>query len=748
MPYFDRLTEQVSLDPGPAPWIGRWVLDRRSGTSVIQNGIFAQDGDFLVPDRRGEFRVEVQGNQSIHGCIVKGQVPTLLDADGLHALGERLKPLSSERGSWLEWLDVAPLVPGLSERAKLQPIELELADSLTALAHVCACPRSHLKSETERLPVHRARRIPPQAIGHLAAHSEDWEYPTLRGVRPRRILGVVREEDLDLYENRVTARLLDHLAIHLSQRICEVETIRRTFQQVSDYSRSAASGSHFRQRRVFKLWGNHADTNEGMLHAQRTLVELDRLHRELCRLQASALYRAVPRRAEVPLVLRPSNLFAHDAMYRCVAQLWLKWSKLSSSQRLSGSQIYRRNQEMCSGFIDLVALLVVHAFDQLGYEPSDLDVHWGQSSIVKLESAWGSASIRWTATDSLLVEHPGDGKRLLRIVPILAQFGTQEQKTDGWPDRSQTAGCPTLIAYLHPSADSHQIKQEGGVPSWLWGLPGDNASCWGVVPIAPWDLGAVERMARAIRSVLLPRLFHELPPQIRFTHEEVGSQLGIAEAVRAQADNKACYLRRPLRQDELERLARRIEECKRVRDELAEKVENAAAIQSASKDDRRSLAEANRQKSLLRHELSDAEQALQKISRYVQDINRSQELIAQALRCPVCPSGRDRGTGRIEVNPDGTFRATCQDCNATWDTRQCACCQRRFATLWPKLNVPLATDRPGWIDEQIGRDVLAVPCTRQDLTKPVFHCPHCGGCTACNGKTSSHPQQTSSRSPI
>lgn len=735
MRYFDRLTDRACSDPGPAPWLGRWVLAIRSGASVVQNGIGAQDGDFLIPDRRGEFRVEVQGSPSSHGHLLKGQEPSPLDADSLHSIGARLQSLRAARGSWLEWLDVPPLVPGLSERATLQPIELDLADNLSALAHVCAHPHSHLKGDIERLPVHRVRRVPPRAIGHLAAHSEDWEYPTLCGVRPRRILGVVREEDLDLYENRVAARLIDHLAIYLLRRISEVETIRRTFQQVSDYSRTAAFGSHFRQRRVFKLWGRHADANEGLLHAQRTRIELDRLYRELCRLQASSLYRAVPRRAEVPLALRPSNLFAHDAMYRCVARLWLNWSKLSGSQRLSASQIYRRNQEMCRGFIDLVALLVVHAFDQLGYVPKDLDAHWGPSSVIELDSPWGAVLIRWTERDCLLVERPGEGGCLLRIIPALAQLGNQDPTADGWPDPSAVADYPTLIACLRPSTDLYEGKQGDGLPSWISGLPGDNASNWGVVPIAPWDLGAVERIARALRSVLLPQLFHKLPPRIKATHEEVASLLGIAEAVRAEADNKACYLKRSLRQSETVGLQRLIDECTKVRDELADKVEDAGAIQSASKDYRRSLGEANRQKSLRRHELNEAEQRLQKLTSYVHDITRGQQMIEQALRCPVCPSGQERGTGRIEVNSDGTFRATCQECSTTWDTRQCACCQRRFATLWPKLTVTLATDRRGWLDDQIGCDVLAVPCTRQELTKPVFHCPHCGGCTACNNKT-------------
>ncbi|MFO0575499.1 MAG: DUF2357 domain-containing protein [Polyangia bacterium] len=741
MRFFDRLTERMVPDPGPDPWLGRWVLADRNGELVVQNGVDAEAGDFLVPDRRGAFLVEAPGGRSVQGQLAKGQAPAPLDADGLHELGERLRPLGATPSPWLDWLSVPPLVPGLSERAKLQPIEIELADGLTALAHVCACPRAHLKSEVERLPIHRARRMPPRAIGHLAAHSEDWEYLTLCSVRPRRILSVVREEELDIYENRVVARLIDVVATYLSQRICEVETIRRTFQQVSNYSHDAASGSHHRQRRVFKLWGQHADANEGLVHAQRTIAELERMYREIVRLQGSALYRSVPRRAEVPLALRPSNLFAHDAMYRTVARLWLRWSKLAGAQPLSASLVYRRNQELCENFVDFLALLLVHALEQLGYEPQEPDVPWGRGVTIELTSAWGTARVRWLERGSFLIEEEGAERPLLRIVPILAHLGRPGSAQEPRPEGAAVAGAPTLVAYLGGSADTPERERTAGLSFWQCGLPGDNASDWGGVSLAPWNLGSVERMARALRSVLLSRLFVELPPRIPVAPQEVGARIVMADALRSQADGKTCLLCRPLTQAELDRLARCVAEQQLVRDGLARKVEEAAELQSASKDDRRGLGEANRQKTLLRHELNEAEQALQRLQIHVQDIERGQRRIEQALRCPVCPNGRERLTGRMEVNLDGTFRVICQECGASWDTRSCICCQRRFATLWPKLSVALDCACPGWIDDQLGCDVLALPCPQQGLTKPGFHCPHCGGCVSCTQRAGSSVQR-------
>ena len=49
---------------------------------------------------------------------------------------------------------------------------------------------------------------------------------TFRGIRPKNVLSLVREELLDIYENRVTVRLIDHLLVYLRRRIRDVEKLR------------------------------------------------------------------------------------------------------------------------------------------------------------------------------------------------------------------------------------------------------------------------------------------------------------------------------------------------------------------------------------------------------------------------------------------------------------------------------------------------------------------------------------------
>ena len=124
-------------------------------------------------------------------------------------------------------------------------------------------------------------------------HTEDWDHRRLRGISPKRILAEVRHDQFDIYENRVTARLLDNLAAYLNRRISKLNSLIRMFQEKEDFS-SEMSGTYQRHRRISKLWGESIDANEGRRKAEATLKELERLKYKLMSLHGSTLYEEVP----------------------------------------------------------------------------------------------------------------------------------------------------------------------------------------------------------------------------------------------------------------------------------------------------------------------------------------------------------------------------------------------------------------------------------------------------------------------
>jgi len=83
--------------------------------------------------------------------------PDELEAHSIRLLG---KILQTNDNNWLDWCDISPLVPDISEKIEMQPLEQfllsEEALHLHHLQQVCAMPRTHLQTETERVPVARA----------------------------------------------------------------------------------------------------------------------------------------------------------------------------------------------------------------------------------------------------------------------------------------------------------------------------------------------------------------------------------------------------------------------------------------------------------------------------------------------------------------------------------------------------------------------------------------------------------------
>jgi hypothetical protein len=91
----------------------------------------------------------------------------------------------------------------------------------------------------------------------------------VRAVRPKRLLATVTEDLWDIYENRVAVRLVDHLLRDVSRRIAEVREVSHLYDQaLQDLSR--AEGTHWRQQRLFRLWGRQLkDAEQGLRIAGR-----------------------------------------------------------------------------------------------------------------------------------------------------------------------------------------------------------------------------------------------------------------------------------------------------------------------------------------------------------------------------------------------------------------------------------------------------------------------------------------------
>jgi len=636
------------------------------------------------------------------------------------AIGNRLSSLTESPHRWSDWIDIAPVIPNIVDRLKLSAIEEDIATHLGYLESVSMRPRSHLQVEIERVPVSRARRIAKKAGNYLASHPEDWERPTLRSVLPKRILAQMRHHEYDIYENRVAARLIDVLRSHLTLRIVEVESLLRLLQDAQDYS-NEVKGTIWLQRRICSLWRDLLVSNEGLRIAENTLASLRGLRYRILALLGSPLYTHVPRRAKIDRTLKSTNILASDANYKHVAILWKAWSKRGTEKRRTPNEAYTALQDQCRAFDAFAALLIVHALHQLGYAPASPDVSLDVGRPVELNGPSGSAQMMQNKDGTVSMKCVG-GRSVLRFAAMTASLTTVRSPSLVLPEidamdarvRAKESCC--VLMHLSPPTGTDSTSPSGDYSNRLQSiaLKTDRSQPSGLVlvPVSPWEIHSVERVARVIRWALDGSRFLAYPPTISpFPDVVARPPSPVPWILQSDKTHEWKLLRLPRGNEEaMWRPQNQIEELKRsvgsVRSAVARAPQNS------------------RQRTMLKQRLDEAERKLTSAEAWLSEYEDGVHFIEGLLHCPVCHST----AGPFDMDAGGglDFRCKCPNCDTTWGTLACGHCQEHFPFIRPHLTspTPITDESPTWVDEVFGCDVLAIP--KPPVDQGHFVCPHCG----------------------
>lgn len=712
--------------------LGRFMVEPLGDDATFLNSVAIAQPSFCVPDLRGHWQLMEPGRERVEGTMSRAQVLDRLDVTSIMDVGKSVREVLASGGTWLDALDVSPLVPGMSERAELQEFEKLLADRLGHLVEVCQRPRTHLRVEVERTAVARARRLATQASSYLAAHTEDWDRPTLRSVIPKRILSLVREDQFDIYENRVAVRLVDHLDAYLSRRVTEVSRLLRLFNEVGDHSSTAGQGSHWRQKRVYQLWGDSLDAGEARRKAERTLEQLKFLKYSVSGLMDSVLYREVPRRAFVSTTLTMTNILANDVHYRRVAEVWLAWARLGLEQSPRPDKHFEEMQELCRCFGAFALLLVIRGLDQLGVEPVGLSRALDGDAI-DLEGRGTRGRLSWSLIDGTL-RLSIDGARPLRIVPIpgsLAMFGDEDlARLIRDADDAATQEEITLVLYPSPPSEaalrrlapvyahrlnalSHEVAERGRGRA-------------GFLPVSPWDLSSVERVARELQWVITAPRFLAYPPFI--ANRPIPNI--VDSAAWLEATGTGVFVTRAPEVHEDLRLAERLATQRKRLEALEDEHEDVSQQLRLAVRDGGASGPLNARKKALNASITDLRSQIDSLADFSKALEAAIELVKSLLSCPTCGTIAD--TRRDFTGGRGhRFSCVCPDCSTKWGTEACPSCKAWIPTLMPAVSSWAARDSTvGWLDRFLGADVLAVPYKTEDGAVG-FVCPSCGnGCEA------------------
>jgi hypothetical protein len=553
----------------------------------------------------------------------------------------------------------------------------------------------------------------------LAAHTEDWEHRRITGVQPSRILAQVREEEWNLYENRVAARLVDNLATWLRRRIAEVRRVLDDiFVRLAEY-RVTADASRHRMKRIFNLWGEAWEESHGKEAAEQTLSRLEKLLYRILGLMDSPLYRNVPRAAQVPRALRGTNLLANDASYRGVARLWHQWSDMAP-QALSPAQLYRRHQGVHRGFDAWCMLVLVRACNQLGLDAIDEDQEVPIRPGCSIRLASGHR-VEWLKDGTLRVMEGGD--TVVRFVPLAHPIELAQDRsavaTRVAPLVQSVSGSVGWTVILHPAMPGTpkyaELSSVGYPPA------PSTTGMIDFVRVSPFSLESVERVARAVRWATMAPRMAAYPPPVKAPPREIGDVIG---PWLEKGSLATWSLTRPPHPDERTRLAldRQVLGARTKRDRLVAQRQAVDEELRRVRGDRREMSDLNRQKRELLAPVQEAEALVRQIEEFAEDLARAEHELVGLTICPVC-----HASAEFTPRAERCFVARCSSdsCETTWELRSQGASGERIPILLPGGTRPTKWPRavpPQWVDEILGCDVLAVPAVDEEGTM-VFRPP-------------------------
>jgi len=704
---FDRLTGQQVPTPGNILASTRFIYI--SDDELVVNNVIIKRGDFILPTQGDRIIIENSAEENIViEDIQFNQFPDRDERNSILAIGQNLQSLEEDDRSWTDWLKVSPLVVGSLDRMHLTLFERALQKYGWHLKQVCSKPKTQLTSEIERLPISQARRIPTKAYSHLATHTEDWEYPKLSSVIPRKILSTFPTDLYDFYENRVAARLAREVYVYLSGRRTEVEELEK-------WKGELELGIPRRQHRIYSLLSEAVSVEGMQKSAEHTREILGLLYEQTLSLFDSPLYKAVPgpSREGIPTSVRATNILVHDRHYRYVNLLWREYLERGRDKPKSHAQVQKELQNYCKAFDRYVALLIFRGLDQLGYAPIQ-DKEIKQGVTLNLDGPWNCVECKWDENGVIIIKV--DETTFFRIVPVAsALIGCsdvnqisanldqiyqhfRDQIKPGRKVSTQALGNkPTHTIVVYPGSS----RERYSLPTRLQRLACSNGTDLsqplpiGVLPVRSYELGSLERVARALRWMLLGNFILSYPPKVPVPVKYQSKFLEIADWLQQSSDPGFLSVINIPKDREIIRMNDTIRD---IRGELVRQGQKV-------------------------HQMD-----IDRVNNFFDSIQSAFKGITKIRTCPVC--GKETRSENFHPGENDNFVCSCgeHDCEAIWGTRQCGNCGKSYPFLSVKNNSnndgDLITD---WVDRIYGMDILATPCPSESNSN-AFICPFCGDC--------------------
>lgn len=683
---------------------GVTILDRVSGREVPTLDDRAVAGRYLfLPGTR---RVVVDGRYAQPGeyhDVGSEQERRLLSdqvtVNAVRIIGERVDVLTRRQAPVSEISSLSPLVDGAAASRILERESLESAieEQLRYLRAVCFRPVSRLRPVDRLVPVARARRVTARTVTHLAARSEHWATLRPDGIRPHHVLSPERDVDLDLYENRVAAQLIDRLGQYLTSRIGQIREVDRMFGDIQRYCDDIADRPWNNSQRLWQLVADLLDEQDWRPHAEARLTELAKLRGGVSTLRRSPVWSGTNRRAALGTSLRPTNLFTNEEKYRRVGVLWRRW--IASLTGLTDEDPASRRRQWYRQFEGYVAVLLLRALEEIGGQAAvDESTLAPGATAVPFRYGSDEVTLRWGADGVFHLSH--GGATALRVVPLPHPFtasrgdeSTLAELARLGPGEVPPPTAPTLVLYPGTRAERKDLPvrtrlrafETPGTPA-----PGQAGGRVRAAPVSPLEVDSVTRLARALRFTFEQCKLADYPVEVRVP-PLLGTSVVADIPWLVSQDGRVVVTRIPA-DHELAAARRRVMALRQETTRFRQQGTNAAEIQQL---------------------WDDVEQAVRATT--------------ALTRCPRCGASAATPSRALQPRNGGGFYCSCDNCGGTWEARRCATptCQHLYPILHPPAGAAPCPADGDLVDRRFASHLLAAPCWTRER---VYVCPQCGEC--------------------
>lgn len=552
-------------------------------------------------------------------------------------------------------------VPLNLEKVLHSSLDRALEEHFPRFQQVLHDPAERLDVESVRLPVARARKIRPRALAYLAGRPEDWNWRTIDGVDPKRVLADALILSFDTYENRVALTLLDRLQQAVDRRYQELVQLLGALDWRRMQEKAGSDIHHRLRQRVTRRWGEaFSQVSDGnQLERLRKRRDQLRAYRQrLFALRASPLARALGPKARIVGTPRTTNVLREDPNYRSVLALWLAVERAAMKPQRTALERRKREHAQLVAFTHYGATLVAREFADLGFHHVDVaDLNATQAGagprrfflegpLGQLTWSWdGPGEIRIDAKDSdslrlvfapcrLPTTSTAAVDRALAAHRVRSEVGSRPTRVDD-DDTLSTLVYVDEWTIRDETADTIDIREDLSERAYAF-LHGPNGARLATLPISPLVPMAAERVGRLLRRWLLGASWNA-------ANDPFGRRGSVMDAERQLNDARV-----------------KVGAATAKKRLLEEQLADAEARQDQAVKRRRSLDPLNRERTQTKQQLRDVEMRLDRLREEIASLEQDLALMAAAVHCPDDPGDA------TATSLKGGWKAQCRSCGAEW----------------------------------------------------------------------------------